>query len=131
MATVQRLPRVTSCAYIYNHEITILPTSLFSVNFNRNHVKNHPKPWTCPLNYLKYLVIQDKIFISAHWAWASCCNLISTLETKTEQQQRNSTTTSTKFRRINLNLPMLKLTTKIAGVDFSVLNLKDQHQRGS
>ena len=25
------------------------PTSLFSANFNRNRVKNHPKPWTCPL----------------------------------------------------------------------------------
>ena len=31
------------------HKITISPTSLFSANFNRNRVKNHPKPWTCPL----------------------------------------------------------------------------------
>ena len=35
---------------IYNPQITISPTSLFSANFNGNHVKNHPKPWTCPLN---------------------------------------------------------------------------------
>ena len=34
---------------IYNPQITISPTSLFSANFNRNRVKNHPKPWTCPL----------------------------------------------------------------------------------
>ena len=34
---------------IYNHQTTISPTSLFSANFNRNRVKNHPKPWTCPL----------------------------------------------------------------------------------
>ena len=35
---------------IYNAQITISPTSLFSVNFNQNRVKNHPKPWTCPLS---------------------------------------------------------------------------------
>ena len=35
---------------IYNPQITVSPTSLFSANLNRNHVKNHPKPWTCPLN---------------------------------------------------------------------------------
>ena len=34
---------------IYNPPITISPTSLFSANFNGNHVKNHPQPWTCPL----------------------------------------------------------------------------------
>ena len=34
---------------IYNLQITISPTSLFSANFNGNRVKNHPKPWTCPL----------------------------------------------------------------------------------
>ena len=37
---------------IYNPQITISPTSLFSVNFNRNCVKNHPKSWTCPLSLL-------------------------------------------------------------------------------
>ena len=34
---------------IYNPQITISPTSSFSVSFNGNCVKNHPKPWTCPL----------------------------------------------------------------------------------
>ena len=34
---------------IYNPQITISSPSLFSANFNGNHVKNHPKPWTCPL----------------------------------------------------------------------------------
>ena len=33
---------------IYNPQITISPTSLFSANFNKNRVKNHPQPWTCP-----------------------------------------------------------------------------------
>ena len=37
---------------IYNPQITIWPTSLFSANFNGNRVKNHPKPWTCPLSSL-------------------------------------------------------------------------------
>ena len=40
---------------IYNPQITISPTSLFSVNFNGNHVKNHPKPWTCPLSTVSQL----------------------------------------------------------------------------
>ena len=31
---------------IYNPQITISPTPLFSANFNGNRVKNHPKPWT-------------------------------------------------------------------------------------
>ena len=35
---------------IYNAQITISPTSLFSANFNGNRVENHPKPWTCPLS---------------------------------------------------------------------------------
>ena len=35
---------------IYNPQITISPTLLFSVNFNGNRVKNYPKPWTCPLS---------------------------------------------------------------------------------
>ena len=34
---------------IYNPQITISPTSSFSVSFNGNCVKNHPKPWNCPL----------------------------------------------------------------------------------
>ena len=34
---------------IYNPQITISSTPLFSANFNGNRVKNHPKPWTCPL----------------------------------------------------------------------------------
>ena len=35
---------------IYNHQITISPTSSFSASFNGNRVKNHPKPWTCLYN---------------------------------------------------------------------------------
>ena len=62
---LQRLPRVTWCASvswrcfrydkkclfsgIYNPQITISFTSLLSANFNGNRVKNHLKPWTCPL----------------------------------------------------------------------------------
>ena len=34
---------------IYNPQITISPTSLFSANFNGDRVKNHPRPRTCPL----------------------------------------------------------------------------------
>ena len=33
-------------SYIYNPQITVSPTSLFSARFNRNRVKNHPWPWT-------------------------------------------------------------------------------------
>ena len=42
---------------IYNLQITISPTSLFSANFNGNHGKNHPKPWTCPLSTMLLTVI--------------------------------------------------------------------------
>ena len=31
----------------------VSPTSLFSANFNGNRVKNHLKPWTCPLTNLR------------------------------------------------------------------------------
>ena len=34
---------------IYNPQITVSPTSSFSVCCNGNRVKNHPIPWTCPL----------------------------------------------------------------------------------
>ena len=34
-------------------QITVSPTSLFSANFNGNRVKNHPRPWTCPLKIHK------------------------------------------------------------------------------
>ena len=37
---------------IYNPQITVSPTSSFSASFNGNHVKNHPKPWTCPLRFV-------------------------------------------------------------------------------
>ena len=46
---------------IYNPQITISPTSLFSVNFNGNRVKNHPQPWTCPL--------RDSIAVNPFWEW--------------------------------------------------------------
>ena len=36
---------------IYNPQITISPTRLFSANLNRNRVKNHPTLWTCPLRW--------------------------------------------------------------------------------
>ena len=44
-------------AFITLRSITISPTSLFSGNFNGNRVKNHPKPWTCPLRHIlgKYI----------------------------------------------------------------------------
>ena len=50
-ASWQRFRYDRKCLFscIYNLQITISPTLLFSANFNRNHVKNHPKPWTCPL----------------------------------------------------------------------------------
>ena len=37
---------------IYNSQITISPISLVSAKFNGDRVKNHPKPWICPLNRL-------------------------------------------------------------------------------
>ena len=37
---------------IYDPQITVSPTSSFSASFNGNRVKNHPKPWTCPLRPL-------------------------------------------------------------------------------
>ena len=50
-ASWRRFRYDTKCLFscIYNPRITISPTSLFSVNFNGNRVKNHPQPWTCPL----------------------------------------------------------------------------------
>ena len=82
LAILQRLPRVT-CAHmctwisaswrrfrydrkclfscIYNPQITISATSLFSANFNENRVKTHPKPWTCSSNNLQ---INYRNFIS-------------------------------------------------------------------
>ena len=44
-----RYDRKCAFSYIYNLQITISPTSLFSANFNGNRVNNHPQPWTCPL----------------------------------------------------------------------------------
>ena len=44
-----RYDRKCQFSCIYNPQITISPTSLFSATFNGNRVKNHPKPWTCPL----------------------------------------------------------------------------------
>ena len=81
LAILQQLPRAT-CAHmctwfsaswrcfrydrkclfscIYNHQTTISPTSLFSANFDRNRVKNHPKPWTCPLtSSFRFLFLFD------------------------------------------------------------------------
>ena len=37
----------------YNPQIALSPTSSFSARFNRNCVKNHPKPWICPVCYFK------------------------------------------------------------------------------
>ena len=37
-------------SYVYNPQITISPTSLFSANFNGNRVKNHPKPLDLSFN---------------------------------------------------------------------------------
>ena len=33
----------------FNPQIIISPTSSSTASFNGNRVKNHPKPWTCPL----------------------------------------------------------------------------------
>ena len=51
-------------------QTTISPTSLFSANFNGNRVKNHPKPWTCPLKiwlitpiYKGKHLLQTSIFV--------------------------------------------------------------------
>ena len=46
-----RYDRKCPFSCIYSPQITISPTSLFSANFNGNRVKNHPKPWTCPLKW--------------------------------------------------------------------------------
>ena len=45
-----RYDRKCPFSCIYNPQITVSPTSLFSANFNGSLVKNHPKAWTCPLN---------------------------------------------------------------------------------
>ena len=54
-----RYDRKCPFSCIYNHQITISPTSSFSAGFNGNRVKNHPKPWTCPLRiHNTYLMIE-------------------------------------------------------------------------
>ena len=52
----------------HKHQITISSTSLFSANFNGNRVKNHPKPWTCPLRSTTGNIINKTIIIKEyHW----------------------------------------------------------------
>ena len=51
LASWRRFSYERKCLFssIYYLQITISPTSSFSGSFNGNRVKNHPKPWTCPL----------------------------------------------------------------------------------
>ena len=49
MATLSVRQKMPFFVCIYNPQITVSPTSLFSASFNENHVKNHPEPWTCSL----------------------------------------------------------------------------------
>ena len=53
---------------IYNPQITSSPTSLFRVNFNRNCVKNHPQPWTCPFSICQPSVCEG-VFVVAPLSW--------------------------------------------------------------
>ena len=45
---------------LYNPQITISLTSLFSANFIRNRVKNHPKPCICPLSLIIFYKMQEE-----------------------------------------------------------------------
>ena len=60
---------------IYNPQITISPTSLFSANFNGNRVKNHPQPWTCPLRKQS---MRTKGVLPL-WFTTNCCTVNSSL----------------------------------------------------
>jgi len=52
---------------IYNPQITILPTSSCTASFNGDRVKNHPKPWTCPLRKI------TEHFLFSHLSPPGCC----------------------------------------------------------
>ena len=63
---------------IYNPQITVSPTSSFSGSFNRNRVKNHPYPWTCPLSthshyyiwtLFTFLLTQQLVQPGLHAGW--------------------------------------------------------------
>ena len=56
---------------IYNPQITISPTSLFSANCNGNRVKNHPQPWTCSLISLmvSQWTLSTMMFTYFSWCW--------------------------------------------------------------
>ena len=70
-ASWQRFRYDRKCLFscIYNPQITLSPTSLFSANFNGNRVKNHPKPWTCPLRAMTLITSArscDKVSCKTH-----------------------------------------------------------------
>ena len=50
MATLSVRQKMPFFSCIYNPQITVSPTSSFSASFNGKRIKNHPIPWTCPLN---------------------------------------------------------------------------------
>ena len=69
---------------IYNPQITISPSSLFSVNFNGNCVKNYPKPLTCPLKtYLFLIYFHFLIWLNLKLLTHLSVILVVTLHTET------------------------------------------------
>ena len=71
---------------IYNPQIIISPTSLCTVSFNGNRVKNHPKPWTCPLilsyfendcSFKYQLICRQSNQSPEGWAWTVDLNMRS------------------------------------------------------
>ena len=86
LAVLQQLPRVTYCAYvhmilaswrcfrydrkclfscIYNPQIIISPASSCTASFNGNRIKNHPKPWTCPLTSCQLHRVASKLLYTS------------------------------------------------------------------
>ena len=50
---------------IYNPQITISPTLLFSANFKGNRVKYHSQPWTCRLRRCPLPIAQRLVHCAA------------------------------------------------------------------
>ena len=69
-ASWQRFQYDRKCLFscIYNPQIKVSPTSLFSASFNGNRVKNHPEPWTCPLSLFVFFfaLAYERISIKTH-----------------------------------------------------------------
>ena len=83
---------------IYNPQITISPTPLFSANFNGNRVKNHPKPRTCPLKFsvFKALTFRDLTSFVVFPGFLKCNakEITKWSEMSLSTTQRSSTSTS-------------------------------------